>query len=515
MDDRRRLFHFSFLFFFFLPLLFLVFTFAPIKMTTNTPSKNPFDSSDLRLQLSRLLTIKDATSCACVSKAWSDTFTSAIWRKIDFRAHPQFANLSTEVIAKHGHHIRTAKNASTLLQITALANPSINQLKELQIRAVASMLPMLHVYAYEIVFKNRASLQNLHLFASTSSIDRQKSVAKFVIPSTFVPLSSAASFPGPSKITTLKIEQLSLTHDDLIDILQGCPALSDLRLPYTSVTGTPSKSFQHMGVMFFGSDCKTLFGPNCTLQPNSIAWCIAPVAETPHTSLLSYFPNLATLYLCNYTPEATIPSAEIKKTILKHCLHLTGFQLEDITGAIVFEFLANISDKVTQLVFRHFNMSMEMINSILLHQNSMTTLMHFSIPGFSFEDGKVAPVTTHSQALGTHLQLVPRRCSRLRVLDLHFFEMEMDAVERGEWTCKGLRTLRVRVMGLDTKDRILKAIELWRAGCRRRSQEKAGTMMVKEEDVMDMPIEARVARHLLKFERLSSVWLGYKTWTSI
>lgn len=406
-------------------------------------------------------------------------------------------------------------NASTLLQITSLAHPSINKLKELKIRTVALKSPMLHVRAYEIVSRCRASLQSMHLFASTSSVDRLQSATNFVITSTFIPLPSAASFPGPSKIMTLKIEQLCLTHDDLVDILQGCPALSDLRLLYTSLTGTPSKSFQHTGVTFFGSDRRTLFGSNYALQPNAIAWRITSGVETPHTSLLSYFPNLATLSVCNYTPEATFPSAEIKETILKHCPHLTGFQLEDITGAIVFEFLANISDKVTQLVFRHFNMSMEMIKSILLHQNSLMTLRHFSIPGFSFEDERMALVATHSQALGSQLQLIPRKCSRLRVLDLHFFEMEMDAVERGEWACKDLRLLRVRVKGLDTKDKILKAIELWRAECRRRRKEKAATVMEMEEDVTDLSIEARVARHLLKFEKLSSVWLGYKTWASI
>ena len=68
-----------------------------------------------------------------------------------------------------------------------------------------------------------SALQNVHVFASTSSVGRQQSVTNFITSSTFVPLSFAVSFPGPSKITSLKIEQLCLTHDNLIDILQGCP----------------------------------------------------------------------------------------------------------------------------------------------------------------------------------------------------------------------------------------------------------------------------------------------------
>jgi hypothetical protein len=60
--------------------------------------------------------------------------------------------------------------------------------------------------------------------------------------------------------------------------------------------------------------------------------------------------------------KSTIPSDEIKEAILQHCPRLTGFQLEDITGAIVVEFLYNIADMVSQLVFR-YNLPKEMIKT--------------------------------------------------------------------------------------------------------------------------------------------------------
>jgi len=49
----------------------------------------------------------------------------------------------------------------------------------------------------------------------------------------------------------------------------------------------------------------------------------------------------------------------------------------------------------------------------------------------------------------------------------------MEDIEKNEWICKGLKKIRIRGKDLDIKDRILRAMALWRAGYRRRLQEKA------------------------------------------
>ncbi|KAF8944344.1 hypothetical protein BGZ47_004350 [Haplosporangium gracile] len=447
-------------------------------MASTTLTKNPFGLHELTQRLSKFVATKDAVPYALVSRIWADIFTSVIWFKIDFNTHPQFANLPSETIAKHGHRIRIANNVKSLSQVSALANSSVNKLRELHTRATAS--PSLHIRAYEVVLRNRASLQDLHLFANTSSFNRHESLANYVLTSAFVSL-SVASPSDLSKITRLKIEQLCLTHDSLVEILRGCPKLYDLRLPYTDVVGVPTQSFQHTGVSFFASDFKNLFESNKVPRATAFSWWIVPVAGT-HPSPLSYFPNLITLSVCNYTANTTIPSVEIKEAISQHCPRLTGFQLEDITGTIVFEFLTNIADAVSRL------------------------------------DDKVASVHICSQVIDHHLQLTLRKCSQLRVLDLHFYEMDMDDVEETKWACENLKTLRIRVKGLDTQEKILRAIALWRKGCWRQRRRNAGTLVAaeeEEEDETDMSIEARVARHLIKFHKLWWVWLGYQTWTPI
>ena len=59
----------------------------------------------------------------------------------------------------------------------------------------------------------------------------------------------------------MKIEQLCLSHDNMVKILRGCPALSDLRLPYTDVVDVTTRSLKHLGIKFCTSDLKNLFGP--------------------------------------------------------------------------------------------------------------------------------------------------------------------------------------------------------------------------------------------------------------
>lgn len=66
-------------------------------------------------------------------------------------------------------------------------------------------------------------------------------------------------------------------------------------------------------------------------------------------------------------------------------------------------------------------------------------------------------------------------------------------------------------MDLDTKDKVLGTIALWRAGCREQWQGNASedVTMIMTVNETNISIEDRVARHLLKFEKLSRVWLGY------
>ncbi|KAG0374022.1 hypothetical protein BGX24_010941 [Mortierella sp. AD032] len=171
----------------------------------------------------------------------------------------------------------------------------------------------------------------------------------------------------------------------------------------------------------------------------------------------------------------------------------------------------------TRVVFDYAYLTIETIAAILLHKSSLEKVKVYTHADFCYEEDGVAEVSSHFEESGPFLQLIPRCCPLLKTLDLHLHEMSMDDIEMDEWACKGLKTLRIRVKDLDTEEKIVKAIELWRKGCWRRWQEQAG-VLVRDEgrlDKTDISIEACVARHLLRFDKLWRVWLGYQTWTPI
>ncbi|KAF8944352.1 hypothetical protein BGZ47_004358 [Haplosporangium gracile] len=457
-----------------LPLCFVVSAIQRhfnIQYGVSSNNQNAFELPELIHRLSRFVKVSDAISGALVSKAWTNHFVSAIWFKIDFNIHLQFASLSPDVVAKHGHHIRIITNAKTLPQVSILANAGVNNLRNLQIETAASAIQ--YVHAYEIVFRNNRSLKNLHLTAIPTA-NKQLSTAYYVSVPALIP--SLGSLPPTlSKLRNLKIESMCLTHDGLVFILQGCPELSELRLPFTDAVGTPIQFFQHANVKVFGSTLKSIF----------------PAALTG-------------------------PSVIEDVTLL--CPHLTAYYLEDDTGAIVLNFLTDIVNNVSEIMYRYDNISSEIITTILLHQSTLKIVKHFNLEQeFDFEKEEIALVSDDFQVSGRYMQLIPRCCPDLKELRLSSHEMDMDVVEQGKWACQDLKTLRIRVKGLDTKDKVLKVIALWRKGCWRRWQAKAGRPIAEEEEQekTDLSIEARVARHLLKFDKLWWVWLGYQTWSPI
>ncbi|KAF8947964.1 hypothetical protein BGZ47_007102 [Haplosporangium gracile] len=207
----------------------------------------------------------------------------------------------------------------------------------------------------------------------------------------------------------------------------------------------------------------------------------------------------------------------IKEGPFRYCFHITGLELEDGTGDIVPEYLTNIVNNVSEICFQYKYITIDSITAILLHQHTLKTVKHSSLrQDQGFDKDEVIPVNEPSSVSGYTLQLITRHCSLLEESNINGYEMNMDIVKPSEWTCKDLKTLCVTIKHLDTKEKILKTIALWRAGCRRHWQEKVGLLMiVKVQDETDQSIGARVARHLIKFDKLSRVWLGYQTWISI
>lgn len=469
-----------------------------------TSTTTPFDIPELRHKISQFVTLKDALACVLVSRAWADIYISVIWFEIDFDTQLRFADLSLDIVAKHGRHIRIANNAKTLRQVSVLANASVARLRELHIEITGST--MQRVRAYEVVSRNIRSLENIDLFATSApeDIDKLDFSVNYVSVPAMLPFFGASEGIA-SKLKVLTFFNLTLDHDGLVAILQASPQLYGLSLVDT--VGSATQSFHHSSVK------QLIASVECISQ-------VYPVGPP----LLSYFSSLTNLTTWQDDLEHTIPIAKIKEDIARYCPRLTAYYLEN-SSDLISCLCMHIGRNISELAFNYQFITTKGITAILLHQATLRILKIFSESAdFDLEEDEVPAVSTHFQEFSQHLQLIPRGCPHLKVLDLHLHEMDMNEVEMSEWTCKGLVVLRIRVKRLDTKETIHKALCLWRAGCKRRRQEevdeeveevKEAMEEVEEEikkaripvavvrmDAMDLSIEARVARHLLKFEHL-------------
>ncbi|KAF9123104.1 hypothetical protein BGW39_009252 [Mortierella sp. 14UC] len=421
-------------------------------MATSTTSRNPFDLPELKYRLSRFVTVKDALSCALVSKTWTYDFVSAIWFKVDFNVHPLFAELSPVVIANHGHHIRVVKNAVSLSHVSALAHSTVSKLRVLNIETAHSTVQ--HLRAYMVIASNNTSLQFLSVFANSSFANKVHQSTYYVSAQAFIPSSVAASpvnslITATNVLTTLQVWQLYLTHDDWITILEASPRLTKVSASMTSIIGTPTRSFQHTGVTLLAYPLKSIF----------------PQEQTTTPSLLLYFPNLTTLDTWRGESRYEIPTARVKTELARCCSRITQYKLEEHGGSITSEFLTDIASNVSRLTIQLEHLTPETITAILLHQATLKKLSHFYYGDFDYDKEQVGPVSIGLQVTDEMMQQIPRRCSRLQRLNLHKHEMDMDIVEAQVWACKDLRKLRIRVKGLETQEKILRAIALWRVGC--------------------------------------------------
>ncbi|KAK3845514.1 MAG: hypothetical protein J3R72DRAFT_435962 [Linnemannia gamsii] len=487
-------------------------------MTTALSVRNPFDLPELRRKISKFVAVENAISCARVAKSWADVFIPVIWFKLDFKFHSEFEDLSPDIISKHGHLIRIVRSAKSLRSITALAHTSVHKLRELEIDSTASV--MQYVRAYEIISRNIPSLQELSMFG-TAAVNKANSLAHFVLAPALVPFSARSASPPRSveisRVTTLTISDLCLTYEGLVAILRGCPQLSELTMCRMDLIGSRELSFQHIGVKKFSASIDFIFPVDNEDQEDENDNENDGDIKPRQSSLLYCFPNLR--YLSTWKDDLYhhIATARIREELAMYCPQITSYGLDDDAGEIASHFCTHIGRRLSEVVFDYAYLTIETIAAILLHKSSLEKVKVYTHADFCYEEDGVAEVSSHFEESGPFLQLIPRCCPLLKTLDLHLHEMSMDDIEMDEWACKGLKTLRIRVKDLDTEEKIVKAIALWRKGCWRRWQEQAG-VLVRDEgrlDKTDISIEARVARHLLKFDKLWRVWLGYQTWTPV
>ncbi|KAF9131559.1 hypothetical protein BGX30_013048 [Mortierella sp. GBA39] len=262
-------------------------------------------------------------------------------------------------------------------------------------------------------------------------------------------------------------------------------------------SGPSIDAFQHKGVVTLVAPIKQVFQPD----PES---GLSPLGF----SLLVHFPNLTYWHCYNLPTALFVPVERIKTEVTRCCAQVTSISTWKSPQPIIHSLVANAFYGLKHVTFAYSQISMDVIVALLFHRATLLQVCAFRCGHSYTERDELLLEDDHFQQSGRAVQLLPRCCPHLKFLEFEGHEMDMDTVEEEEWVCRGLRHLRVRIRGLDTKEKIDWTLNLWKEGRKRKDEEDTTLSESQMSEAKDTSIEARVARHLLAFENLEAVWLG-------
>jgi len=463
--------------------------------------KSPLELPELLKRISRFVDLNDALVCARVCKTWSDHFASAVWHTIDFAVHKDLDKMDVKVLARYSHHIRVVENICERHQILVLIASKARKLKRLTIDMTATQ--DFYAYSADLLRRVNASLEHVEIVQYA-----EDTVPYFAVDSLFPATSTGAT----SKLSFIKIDGLMMTRDSLSSLLENCPSLDQLDIQDTTLLFLPTYDdsdihfYKHSGVTHLTAPIGQIFGLGHTSE------------NTP--SLFIHFPNLktwSTWSIGSDGPEQ-VSRKVIRDQVTKYCPVLTALWTST-RAPISIGMFTQVFEGLTEICIRNEEFSAELVVAILDHRETLNQVYTFTSD--YFYDSEVIPETKSNQ-LGTGgwiIQSLPRHCTGLKVLQFPSFEMDMDDVDHTKWACQDLEELHIRIQGLDTKEKIDRAVKLWKEGRiaiqkqANSEQEGSDSSRLQLGSIIppgDKSIEARVARHLLKFKKLREVWLGWK-----
>ncbi|KAI1317004.1 hypothetical protein EDD11_009163 [Mortierella claussenii] len=353
------------------------------------------------------------------------------------------------------------------------------------------------------------------------------------------------------QLTWMSLQQLAMSRATLSTLLRSCPLLEEFDIQQCNIT------IAYGQVQTHEQEEKLQQATNVNSiisQSKSVTYLWASIEQvfnpeqleeySPNVpSLLVHFPALKCWEVWSNRVMVRDPYPSIiRAEIANRCLQFEELSVDDTSSEITCDLFAGGVWNLKIAYFRYETLSPNVISSILVHQKTLTTLAAYRpLSGFSYQAAEIIPLPRQMEN-GWMVAMVLSRCPHLGIIRLPGHEVEMDFVDQFPWACTSLTELRIRIKGLDRKELIMAVIKRW--GCevvsRRRTlmkkarttrQETANTASVVEmpanttavgslADDEGTPYSAeeatlvdRVVRHLLQFDSLSVVWLGFKVWT--
>ncbi|KAF9434016.1 hypothetical protein BGZ76_008678 [Entomortierella beljakovae] len=456
---------------------------------------NPFEIPEIRSRLSRFVSVNTALSCVQVSKAFSKDFIYPIWNTIDFTTKPTFENLAPSVVANNGRYIRVVKGIKNQSQLNLLLRISFNDSKLTEIHPISRT-----GCDYDLIRRNQTTLIKLNI--ENTSEGRSHIYLDC--------LTSMINQPQSSRLASLTVRHLALTRSSFVSVLRCCPALKTVDIWGTTIDlNFDVDDFQHKGVTLLVSYM-------------SDAILIPPI--------LIHFPKLKTWSTFLNTGESLSKANDI---ILQYCPHLKKIETNWTPSQHIISMINSAFLKVTCLTLDYQYMTQELVLEIARFPKWESIIVYHE-NGDIYEENQIYIPWDHLQTSSWMIQLIPRVCHKLEEFIMTYHIMDMNEVEKGQWVCRNLKDLKMGIKGLDTIEKINATIDKYREGKRliliteseskesksteSESKESESTESESKElesteskDTGD-PIEVRVARHLLQFDNLETIWLGTKIW---
>ncbi|KAK3828036.1 MAG: hypothetical protein J3Q66DRAFT_394348 [Benniella sp.] len=455
--------------------------------------RNPLDLPEIRQRVCLFLATKDAIACALVCKDWTDDFISALWHTV--MDSESSRKLVPAVISKHGQRIRVIKNLSKGGLVDKLQNASVSKLKSFSVTMAATSLWLAHIY--DIIQRNINTLESIDL-----SLPLPVTPDLYFTADAFSPHTHTGA---TSKLTHLKIRGLRMTRNAFSRLLRTCPSLQHLDISDTVLQSIVfTDVYQHLTLSHLSAPIEQIF-------------CV-DASFTKASSLLLHFPNLATLETWQSSTTPSVSVDTIGKEIAQRCPNLNSVRARE-GGLQLSNLLVYGTRNLTDIHVLHKHLSPELIMAMLTHKDTLKTVTTHLPSDDIFRSANVPSVNDHLTNSRWSVQILFSTCPPLQTFSFPSHEMHMDDVERFSWTCHDLEKLHVRFKDLNTKELINQALQMWVDGKRTKSgmkdkdtNSKADSKHPANDSMKDVPIDVRVARHLLRFEKLKCVWLGTKIW---
>ncbi|KAF9127945.1 hypothetical protein BGW39_005456 [Mortierella sp. 14UC] len=452
-----------------------------MKPILKTHPSNPLDLSEIRTHVASSLTRKDCVSCMRVSRDWFQDFVGPVWRVVDFaKDFNVFSTIPPNVLDKYGGFISEALNIGSPDKLMALQHPRIDSIKTIDI-LIDNNLYHRELFS-DLVRRCRSTIQEMTLHTSPSTpdtvLEQRKWAKHFVQVDAIAPHFHSTSITPTSHgshLTFLSLDHVNLTYEGLSALLRYSPALRKLVLDQLVIfrdkrvfelyqdSNLTSLSASFAQVMELDPNDRTT--PSLLICfPRLEEWNITSTAKPSHWGV--NFPHLDISALC---PQ------------LKTVIFGTG------STSIISSLLLHSFNSLKSCTILAEDLTMATAFGLVVH---MDTLISIAMTG------EMRNITS-IHCICSILKL----CRNIRILDLERLVCDLDMAEKYRWHCPELQELRLQFKGLEQPediDRCIMQLCAWR-----RSGGAAGTQSTENDAV-----STRVARHLLQFKQLRTIWLG-------